>query len=248
MGVKIALCQMASAGDVGSNLDCIRRSMTHTDADVYVFPELFLTGRDADLMSLREDVEFAVDRMSIWCSEVDAALIFGAPAYVDGTIRNSVYFVTQGETVRYDGPPLTAEEAAPGGDPVAGRFKGATFGLGLGSGPDPAGLIRLCADGGAWIVICPASVDGAGMGHCDRMLSEHSRDNLVYTVFVNSPVRPGEGAGGRSRLIGPDGDTLFEAGEDEGISCVYLDEAVVDNIRSARRPRSGPLGSTRWQP
>ncbi|NLU46171.1 MAG: carbon-nitrogen hydrolase family protein [Euryarchaeota archaeon] len=235
MGVKIALCQMKSTDDdVGANLDSIKRSMTHADADLYVFPELFLSGPDADHAAAKEDVEFAVDRMSVWCSEKDVALVFGAPSYVGGTVRDSVYFVTQNGAVRYDGLHLPEENRAftRGKGPAVADFKGMRFGLLLGHDLFFPELTRFYAENGVRVNICLAASAGRDLELQDRLLNARSLECLAYTVFANGL---GAHGAGRSRLIGPLGDTLFEADGRESIDCVYVDDEVVSKARGVRR-------------
>ncbi|MDR3206122.1 MAG: hypothetical protein LBT41_03375 [Candidatus Methanoplasma sp.] len=66
MGLKIALCQAAAVqGDVGENLRRALSIISQIRADVYVFPELFLTGYGADCEGLEEDIRLAEEKMRL---------------------------------------------------------------------------------------------------------------------------------------------------------------------------------------
>ncbi|HOK28783.1 MAG TPA: carbon-nitrogen hydrolase family protein, partial [Methanomassiliicoccaceae archaeon] len=108
--IRVALCQTPCAlGDKEENLSRMRRMISKQDADLYVFPELFLTGymiRD-EVFRLAEDLNGpSVDAVARMSSEVGASILFGMAAWDDdmpGALRNSAVMVSpDGRVQRYD--------------------------------------------------------------------------------------------------------------------------------------------------
>jgi predicted amidohydrolase len=202
--------------------------VSQTRSDVYIFPEMFLTGYCADRVSMSEDVQYAVDKMRLWSMEKDIAIIVGAPSYGTDGAAESVLFIAANEMVRYDKPDHVLEGVR-SGKPAVCSFKGMTFGLSVSSDLFFPEIYRSYALSCADVSICIASSGPASKKYFDRMLPARSLENLFYTVFVNSA------GAGSSKLIGPLGDTLSEAGADEEVLCVYVDNAVVSNARKERK-------------
>ena len=73
MDVRVALCQVPSREDIRSNLDEVKRIAGEVPADIYLFPELFLTGygcRSFDATELEE----AGHSLETLCCEKDIAI------------------------------------------------------------------------------------------------------------------------------------------------------------------------------
>ena len=256
MGLRLALCQyQAETGVVGSNLNKIMATVSQTRSDVYIFPELFLTGYGADNPSLSEEVQYAVDKMRLWCMERDIAIVVGAPSYSPNGVKNSILFISPNDVVRYDKlyPARSGtyyEKAFIKGDrPVVCSFKDMTFGLSIGYDIFFPEIYRnytlSCVD----INICIASSSLPSKTYFDKMLPARSLENLVYTVFVNGIGNMGDlRFYGSSRLVGPLGDTLGEIDDNEGVLCVYVDKDVVANARKERRHLEDRRIDIKWNP
>jgi predicted amidohydrolase len=254
MSVKIAMCQVRSTvGDVGLNLDRILSTISQVNADVYVFPELFLTGYGADYGSLKEDVEMALNKLTLWCSEKDIAIAVGAPMYIKDTIRNSLYFVTQSSTIRYDKLYLakfgiySERVFRQGSRPVIAEFKGMRFGLSICYDIFFPEIFRFYAVNGADVNICISASAEPSREFFERVAPARSLENVIYTVFVNNVGAFGDTEFfGHSRLIGPIGNTVSEADEKECIKCVCVDGEVVRNARKIRTHMSDLRSDIDW--
>lgn len=243
MGVRIALCQIpANTGSVGTNLDRIMSTITQTKADIYVFPELFLTGYGTDYVPLKNDVEYALDKISLWCSENDIAIAVGSPAFVEGAIKNSLYFITQNKVVRYDKIYLAKfgiyceSMFVQGNKPAIAEFKGMKFGLSICYDLFFPEISRFYAMNGADVNICVAASAEPSKEYYEKIAPARSLENVMYTIFVNNIGKYGTTKMfGHSRLIGPLGNTISEADDREDIRCVYVDKEVIKNSRKIRR-------------
>jgi len=253
MGMRLALCQCESAvGDVGANLEKIMSVISRMTSDVYIFPELFLTGHGADYPSLSEDVQYAIDKMRLWCMEKDIAVLVGAPSYHSGGVRNSLLFITSDDAERYD--QLCPEhyemsdenDLACGGGAMLCSFRGMTFGLSVRCDIFFPEMYRNYALSGADINVCAASSATPSKPYFEKILPARSLENLIYTVFVNSVGRSGEAEFyGSSKLISPLGDTLCELGDKEEIVCAYVDKAVITKARKEKRHLGNRMAGAR---
>jgi (R)-amidase len=243
MGLRLALCQYkAAVGNVGENLNKIMTVISHTRSDVYIFPEMFLTGYGADLLSLSEEVQYSTDRVRLWCMEKEIAVLVGSPSYSSAGVRNSLLFISPGGVVRYDKLHLahfgiySEKDFIMGERPAMCSFKGMTFGLSICYDIFFPEMYRNYALSGADINVCIAASAVPSGKYFDRIVPARSLENLVYTVFVNNVGTSGElEFYGTSRLVGPLGNTLAELGGEEGALCVYVDKEVIKNARKERR-------------
>ncbi|MDR3283186.1 MAG: carbon-nitrogen hydrolase family protein [Candidatus Methanoplasma sp.] len=255
MGLKIALCQAAAvSGDVGENLRRALSIISQTRADVYVFPELFLTGYGADCEDLEEDVRLAVEKIRLRCMEHDIAVVVGAPTYHGAKVRNSLLFITSDKSWAYDklyparfGMYAEHEKSFEAGrSPVMAEFKGMRFGLSICYDIFFPEIYRSYAVAGADVNVCISASADASRAYLERVLPARSLENVLYTVFVNN-ISSGEPKFyGGSRLVGPLGDTLAEAGGGEDVLCVFVDRDVVDNARKTRRHLDDLRSDIRW--
>ncbi|MCL2145775.1 MAG: carbon-nitrogen hydrolase family protein [Methanomassiliicoccaceae archaeon] len=256
MGMRLALCQCQSAvGDVGANLNKIMATISQTRSDVYIFPELFLTGYGADYFALYEDVHFAIDKMKLWCMERDIAILVGAPSYFSTGVRNSLIFITPNDVARYDKlyparfGASSEKEFTKGDRPMICTFRDMTFGLSICHDVFFPEIYRKYALSCADVNICAASSAVSSKPYFERILPARSLENLIYTVFVNSVGTAGDlRFYGSSKLIGPLGDTLADLGDDETAVCVYVDKDVVKNARKEKKHLEDRRIDIDWSP
>ena len=94
--MKVALCQLLSeAGSVGRNAKAVIDAMNRDDADIFVFPEMFLTDysfRDFD--SVKSDVKDALRSILSVTSEKGCTAIVGGPRYSDDGVYNAAYVIS----------------------------------------------------------------------------------------------------------------------------------------------------------
>ena len=136
MKVRVALCQfMPDVGDVESNGERIISCLRSDDADVYIFPELFLTGYGADCSVLKDEVQDMVRTISEECRKTDTAAVFGSPRYTDDGVMNSLAFLSPDGDIWYDKAHLARfgvyaeNEFTEGRSPAIGLYHGIGFGM-----------------------------------------------------------------------------------------------------------------------
>ncbi|MDR1404045.1 MAG: carbon-nitrogen hydrolase family protein [Candidatus Methanoplasma sp.] len=257
MGIRLALCQSkASVGDVRTNLNRIMSVISQNRSDVYVFPELFLTGYGADYASLADDIQYAADKVRIWCIEKNIAVAVGSPSWYQDGMRNSLLFITPDGVTKYDKlypanfGVYSEKEFIPGNMPKTAVFGGMKFGFSICYDIFFPEICRNCALSGAYVNLCIAASAASSKPYFDRILPARSLENVMYTVFVNN-VGNFEGSNaffGHSRLIGPLGSTITELGDEEETVCIYLDQDVIDNARKERKHMDDLRIDIRWVP
>ncbi|WP_326968476.1 carbon-nitrogen hydrolase family protein [Arthrobacter sp. CG_A4] len=218
------------------------------DVDLVLTPELAVNGfgfdAGADYRPLTADDE----RLSVFANRGGAMGIGFAEAVGGGRPRNA-YLIT-GREVRHLQHKIHPVSYAPWNEHL-GFEAGDALGTAVVRGARCATVICndmwhpvipwLAAQAGAEVLIIPvASIEGVNAAQVQRtwqVILEHTALLLqCYVVFIN---RCGTDSGakfwGRSRILGPDGSTLAEAGEAETTLQATLDLAALRALR-ARTP------------
>lgn len=249
--MKILMAQCAPAvGKVDANLAKLESVFTGADADLTIFPEMFLTGyvpRDA-LPPLAESFEGpTVKRLAEMCKRSGRALITGLPLKhptVKGQITNSAVVIDKGGKVgRYDkaylpnfGPFEESLYFTPGTAPLAMDVAGLKVGVVICYDLFFPELSKLLALQGADLIVCASASPTSTVLNFKRMAPARAIENATYVAYVNLVGSHLDLVfGGESRLIDPRGELVAEAkplAED-----LVAAEIDVSKIEFARRMR-----------
>ncbi len=253
MGIRIAICQIAGTSDPKENLKRIEGAIMQNKADLYVFPELYLTGYgNSDFNP--EDAVVTESRLRIICNNLDVAVAVGAPMQWYNGITNSMLFVTPLDTYRYDKlytanfPPYDENAFEKGHSPVMVEWKGMRIGLEICYDVMFPEVHRFYATRGADMVIVISASAERSRTAMERILPARSLENTVYTVYCNSmgPFRDGMVFFGGSALYSPLGEEIVKAGDGEEILITYADNGVVEHARAARPHLRDLRSDIRW--
>ena len=243
MKVRVALCQlMPSVGDVEVNMERILSCIGSGDADVYVFPELFLTGYGADCSVLKDDVESAIRVISERCRETDTAAVVGSPRYTGDGVMNSLAFLSPDGDVWYDKAHLAKfgiyaeNDFIDGQSPVIGHYHGIGFGMCVCYDIFFPEILHGCSLRGASVNICVAASAMQSKPFLDKVISARALENVTYLAYVNNtgPLN-GLEMHGCSRGLDPFGDVIAECGTSECISIFTVDTEELERARGIRR-------------
>lgn len=234
--MRVLLGQLCPVpGDVDANVRAVAEALTeHADAELAVFPELFLGGYELDRAAevARRIDDPAIDALRAAARGVATALVVGfTEALPDGDVANSVVCIdadgslagTYRKTHLF-GP--QERQAFTAGDALrlvtlAGRRVGPLVCFDM-EFPEPA---RALTRAGAEILVTASA--NMEPHERDHALSARARalDNRRPHVYVN---RCGEEAGlrfvGGSAVIGPDGSVQHRLGGEAQLACVDLEE------------------------
>jgi len=225
--MKILMAQCAPVvGKVDANLAKLEKTFSETDADLTIFPEMFVTGyvpRD-DLPSMTEPADGpTVKKLAGICKKAGRALMTGLPLKhpsVKGQITNSVIIVDKGGKIgRYDkaylpnfGPFEEALYFSPGGAPLAMDIAGVKVGVVICYDLFFPELSKLLALQGADLIVCASASPTATVLNFKRMAPARAIENATYIAYVNLVGNHLDLVfGGESRLVDPRGEVVAEA-------------------------------------
>ena len=233
--------------DVGANVETARDILSrHGEADLFVFPELFLGGYATDgIDDLALDLDGpGVGEMARLAQENDAAVVFGVHERVSGGVANSAVYVDRRGRVAgtYRKTHLFGEERGAfvaGDELLVVELEGIKVGLMICFDVEFPEVARSLALAGADLLVSiSANMDPFGRDH-DVFATARALENGLPHLYVNQ-VGPGEAftfAGG-TMAVSADGDRLAEVGSSEGVAEVSLDLSARNDERPEEfRPR-----------
>jgi predicted amidohydrolase len=249
--MKILLAQCASVvGDPVKNLQKLEGVFSKADAEIVVFPEMFVSGyipRD-NLPALAEPIDGpVVSRLSEMCRDSGRSLMTGIPLKhpsINGQITNSVIAIDgKGGVGRYDksylptfGPFEENLYFSPGSTAVVKELSGLRVGVVICYDLFFPELSKLLALQGADLIVCASASPTATVINFKRMLPARALENATYMAYVNLVGTHLDLVfGGESRLIDPRGEIVIEAkplAED-----LVTGEIDISKLEFARRMR-----------
>lgn len=238
--VRAVLCQVRSAHSVRENLEKIGDTVRSVKGDIYLFPEMFLSGYGAEIPD-DTVLDDALRELRSLSEETDSAIAVGMPRREDGKVFNSLPFVTPYNTRIYDKIHLANfgkyDESvfSPGGRPVIAEWKGMKFGLLVCYDIFFPELSRYYAVNGADAVLMASASATTSKQAMETMLPARSLENTVYTVFCNNigPFGNGEFYGGSS-VYSPSGRLLTGSSSGEEVTAADLDPDLISIARKER--------------
>lgn len=235
------LAQLAPApADARRNLATVRALLeAHPEADLAVFPELFLQGYDperaAALAVSRDDP--LVEEMCAVAAANDTALVIGFAERTDREPANALACIDRDGTLAatYRKAHLFGEResaAFVAGDAlVVTHLAGVAVGVLLCFDVEFPEVARSLARAGAHLLVtAAANMDPYGPDHA-LAVRARALDNRLHHLYAN---RCGAEAGlvfiGGSAAIAPDGSVVAIAGRDEDVVTVDLDPERRDDV------------------
>jgi len=245
--MRIALVQTRSVGgEPASNLLSMERTVSGTDADLFVYPELFLCGYDIE-GPYRRQAEIIQNGMLKKISNLavgnDCSIILGAPHLSHDSLHNSLFLFRPDASVdRYDkihladfGPFHEKKEFVPGSLPLLVDLGGFRFGMSICYDLFFPELFKQFALRGADALVCISASPCSSRKAFEAVLPARAVENTCYMLFCNSTGAQGSSEFfGGSRVISPIGMTLEEASEEEAVLMIQLDKKEIARARAGR--------------
>ena len=243
MELSVALCQVKPVpGSPFVNAGLIAEAMDSVEADVFVFPEMFLNGYGAPMDYPEDMVDAPVGLLSDHCRKTDKAVCFGTPRFSDEGTFNSLAFLSPDGDTFYDKAHLAsfgiyAEDGyVPGKAPTMGSYHGVRFGMCICYDIFFPEILHGCSLNGASVNICAAASAVQSKPFLDTVLPARALEDVTYTAYVNNV---GEMNGcemhGCSRGLDPFGRTIAECGTEERIEVMHVDTDALAEAREVRR-------------
>lgn len=249
--MKIALAQARCAlANKERNLAKMEDIVSHNEADLFVFSELYLTGymvRDRVFqLAERTDGESigAIERMA---AEHDCGIMFGMARWDDvlpGVLRNSAVLVSPEEGVQiYDklhpatfGPFEEGLYFGKGKEPNLFSLNGHKIGACVCYDLFHSDIGRAYALAGAEAMICISASPYSSREYFERLVPARAIENTLCTVYVNQ-------VGAQLNLVFFGGSEAFGPRGERLCKCRYFEEDVEviemdrDALELARRNR-----------
>ena len=260
--MRVALAQIPCVlGDKEANLGRMRRTMSRVEADLYVFPELFLTGymvRD-EIYRLAECMDGpSIAAVGAMAAETGAHVLFGMAvrdSMVPGVLRNSAVLISPlGRAQRYDkinlasfGPFEESLYFAPGSAPAMMDVNGTKIGAVICYDLFFPELIRQYALQGAQAIVCISASPVTSRDFFEKLIPVRAIENSTYCLYVNQVgTQLGQVFFGGAEAVGPTGERLAKASYfEEDIAVVEIDDKEVLTARRMRPTIRDALGRTR---
>ncbi|WP_433557974.1 carbon-nitrogen hydrolase family protein [Pseudonocardia xinjiangensis] len=252
--MRIALAQILSTPDPDHNLALIEdgtRRAAEAGAAVVVFPEATMCCFGVPLGPVAEPLDGPwADRVRAIAAAAGITVVAGmfTPAD-DGRVHNTLIATGGGVEASYDKIHLfdafgfaESRTVAPGSKPVSIAVGGVSVGLATCYDLRFPGLFQELADGGAGVVLVPASWS-AGPGkreQWDLLVRARALDSTAFVAACDQadPTTAGREPGsaptgiGASLAVGPLGAVLDQLGAEPGLLVVDL---ALDEVEQARR-------------
>jgi (R)-amidase len=252
--LSMALAQLSPRlRETQANIETIRRTVTENpEADLGVFPELFLSGytvADVEELAVRADGPELRDVADI-AREHSTALVFGAPERTSDGIANSAFCLDERGAVvavyrkvqMYGGDESDAFVA--GDELIVVELRGVRVGLMICFDVEFPEVARSLARAGAELLVTiSANMEPFGNDHA-VFVSARALENGLPHAYVNQ-VGPGEKGltfTGGSTVVSQDGEILAQASSTEeaipgvGISFPSKSSVREDYLSELRSP------------
>ncbi len=238
--MRAAVCQLKPVpGDVRANMRMVIDTMESIDADLFVFPEMFLTGyhhHDADPGEVIDALGYIADR----AADGSRCSVVGAPVTLDGRLYNTAA-VCDGDVTFYRkvhlpgfGPFSEDGIFIPGDSPFTFTFKGFTFGLSICYDIFFPEMTKSCSMAGADANICISASPITSRTAFEKVLPARAIECTSYLLFANNVgLQDGTEFFGGSRALTPLGDVMSIV-EGEGVMTVELDRGELEKARLGR--------------
>ena len=250
--MKAALCQLLSVpGDVKENTGAVIKALESDDADLFIFPEMFLTDysfRDFD--AVKDDVEDALERILAVTTAKGCTAVVGGPRYADGGVYNAAYVISD-HIAWYDkinlpnfGPFSERECFKSGSEPFMFECGGFRFGVIVCYDIFFPELTKMYAMNGADVVVCISASPVTSKTPFERVIPARAVESTVYMLFVNNIGFRGKMEFfGKSRCLTPTGDISIILDHDPSVRTAELSK---DDINYARMQRPTIADTKVW--
>lgn len=236
--LRVAVAQSAAtSGDIEANVVTAATAVDRaadSGTDIVLFPELFLSGYDLDIIEnhprvtvTREDplLQPLVDV----ARRTSTAVVISVPLRVGRSRKLAALVIDRsGRVTHYAKRHLWGDERRvfePGEDMVVLSLDGWSLGLGICYEVIRPDLVRRLAAEGVHAYLAPSAfVEPTGLRDSRIFHSARARENAIYTVFANMPKSEDTAFAGASAVFSPTGNIVAELGaSDIGILHASLD-------------------------
>ena len=216
----------------------------NVDADLFVFPEMFLCGYvgKKELLHLDMIKDFIMDKFKEYSKKRQCAIVCGGPLAENDKVYNAAFFFSGDDVKAYKKIHLRSDKLvnekelyAAGNEPFILDYKGLRFGLAISHDLFFPELFRYYAVNDVDIVICISAVPERIMNDYEKLIAARAVENSMYLLFVNMVgPDPGEMMIGRSRWVSPKGDVIEGCTESSDVRQLRIDDNEIKASKAGR--------------
>lgn len=243
MNFPLAVCQLRPVpGSPSENAETVIKVMESDEADVMVFPEMFLTGYGSPLDGLEDEVGRSLGLLSDKCRELDKAVCIGTPRFGSDGLFNSLAFLSPDGDSYYDKAHLarfgiySEDGFSDGQGPAMGSYHGVLFGMCICYDVFFPEILHGCSLRGASVNICAAASAVQSKRFLDTVLPARALENVTYLAYANNIGAMNDcGMHGCSRILNPFGDVMSGCGTEERVAIADIDLEALEDARDVRQ-------------
>jgi len=249
--MKVALFQVPSVlGNIPANIDTMGKRMGETDAELVIFPEMFLTGYNIGdkLVDLAVDMEGEeVHKIMELCRDAGKAVVFGMPRkheVIRGEVVNSSVIVyPSGDTAVYDkwhlvnfGPFDERRYFKQGHHLAVFENDGVRLGLIICYDIFFPAFVKQYALLGCDGVICISAAPTMTLNFFETVLPARAIENTIFMIYSNV-------LGNEKNLVFKGGAQIWGPRGDLKVRADYFEECMIEweldmvEVEMARRHR-----------
>lgn len=259
--LRVALCQIrCSLGNKEENIAKMKNVLEKHPADLYIFPELFLTGymvRD-EVYRLSEPLGGSSFQAAAELSrQHSVSIVFGAAVNDDmsGVVRNSAVAVhSDGRIERYDkihlanfGPFEEGLYFTPGESLKIIEVCGFKFGLIICYDIFFPELVKSYAAAGVDAVICISASPVTSKSSFETVMPARAVENAIYMIYVNQTgPQLNQIFFGGSAAMDPSGKQIVKNSYfDSDVTTITLSKSILERAKKIRPTLRDSLGFKR---
>ena len=252
--MKIAIYQGEGLpAKVDENLEIMRRfafSAARQQADLIIFPELFLTGYNigSAAHSLAEPADGpSYQKAAEIARKADIALLYGYSERSDACVYNAALLIDRNGQARanYRKTHLYGSYEKrffkPGDALIIAELEGLNIGILICYDVEFPEAVRALTCAGADLIAVPTALMEDYCRVAEKVVPARAYESEVYVAYVNRCGSEGETIYcGRSCLVSPDGRDVLRAGPTEALLLAEIDKNAIAEART-KNPVLGDL-------
>ena len=243
--MKITLVQSRGhIDDPEANFGKMKMRVGPVDADMFIFPEMYMTG----YVSAKEKMHIKViesrmlTKYKEYSTKRDSVVVIGGPLSDNDKVYNALYYINGQDVKTYrkihlssNGVAKEKELFSPGNEPLCVEHSGLKFGFSISHDIYFPDMFRWYAANGVDIMVCIAAVPEEIMNDYEKLLAARAVENSMHIMFVNMVgTDPGVQMIGKSRFISPSGEILESCSESSDVREIRINE---EEIKEAKKNR-----------
>ncbi|MCL2890555.1 MAG: carbon-nitrogen hydrolase family protein [Methanomassiliicoccaceae archaeon] len=249
--MKIAIAQVrGQIDDPPANASKAKMLLGNVDADLFIFPEMFAVGYDANCARfvdgsdqiMMNKMEMFMNKLNTQIAARGCCALFGAPVFENGKLYDAAVLSDGKEKQVYKKIHLNANDKfsekdvfAAGNEPKIFDCKGMRIGVAMGNDLMFNEMFRWYALKGVDIVVCISAVPQKTLSRYEKIIPARCIENSIDIVYVNMVgPDPGFVMAGGSRYVTSDGTVVECCPDSSDVRQIKLNDDALKASKEGR--------------